>query len=180
MVNTRGVRMARWLGTLMAVAWLAPGAQAAEGRATTVPMVTMKVREVRTDRGSPVVLLEHGRSVIPIYIGTAEAQAIQMRLNQQKAVRPLTHDLLETMLLVMGARIERVEVDDLRDNIFFGKVTLKDAKGRRYRIDGRPSDLIALAVGAKLSIQVATHVLRKAGVDAATWATPTPPQPPTY
>ncbi len=171
----------RAVAGLMLAVWVMPGgALAGEGRGTTVPMVTMKVREVRTHQGSPVVLLEHGKSVIPIYIGTAEAQAIQMRLNQQKAVRPLTHDLLETILLVMGARIEKVEVDDLRDNIFFGKVTLKDSKGRRYRIDGRPSDLIALAVGAKLPILVAPHVLRQAGVDAATWSTPAPTPPPTY
>jgi len=80
---------------------------------------------------------------------------------------------------VLGARIERVEVDDLVDYVFLGKLTLRDAKGHRYRIDRRPSDLIALAVGAKLPVYVAPHVLRKAGVDASSpfvtgGAAPTP------
>jgi uncharacterized protein len=162
------------LGALAVIATVVPAA--AVEVAPTKVMVTMKVRELAVRQGSPVVLLQtvDGKRFLPIWIGAAEAQAIQLRVNQQKAIRPLTHDLLESLLGVLGARIEKVEVDDLRDNVFFGKLTIKDVRGRRSRIDGRPSDLIALAVGAKLGVQVAQHVLQKAGVDPASWSAPAP------
>jgi bifunctional DNase/RNase len=129
--------------------------------------VEMRVREVRYDRGSHVVILQTrgGGRLLMIWIGQREAQAIQMRMSGAKAPRPLTHDLLETVLSRLKARIVKVEVDDLKNNVFYGKLTLKDGTGR-HRIDGRPSDLITLAVGANLPIHVAAHVLKKAGVDA--------------
>jgi bifunctional DNase/RNase len=150
----------------------------ASGVGAKSPPVKTSVKSVQVVRGSPVVLLEAdgGKRVIPIWIGAAEAQSIQLRLRGSKALRPLTHDLLDTMLSVLGAKIERVEVDDLVDNVYLGKVTLRDLKGRRYRIDGRPSDLIALAVGAKLPVYVAPQVLQRAGVvpSSVTGGSPTP------
>jgi bifunctional DNase/RNase len=140
-------------------------------------VVKMTVREVRQDRGTPVVLLQSadgGRLVLPIWIGTAEAQVIQLRLNHQQAVRPLTLDLLQSILGALGTRVERVEVDDLKDNVFHGKVTLRDARGRRYRVDGRPSDLIGMALGAKLPVWVAPKVLEKAGQDISKWTSSDP------
>jgi bifunctional DNase/RNase len=132
--------------------------------------ISMSVRTVGLVQGSNVVLLEtaNGKTLLPIWIGSIEAQAIDQRLNHRKPPRPLTHDLLETVLATLGARVERIEIDDLRDNTFFGKLTLRDARGVRSRIDARPSDLISLAIGAGLPILVAPHVLEQAGVDAHT------------
>jgi hypothetical protein len=135
---------------------------------TPQPPVVMTVRGVGTVRGSDVVLLEtaKGKRLLPIWIGGAEAQAIDMRLRGMKPPRPMTHDLLERVMVGLGGKIERIEVDDLRDETFHGKLTLRDAKGNSVRIDARPSDLIALAVGAGLPIHVAPHVLQHAGLDA--------------
>ena len=69
---------------------------------------------------------------------------------------------MEATLAALGAKVERVEVVDLRDNVYYGRLTLRDAKGITRTIDARPSDCIALAVGAGLPIFVAPSVLRAA------------------
>jgi bifunctional DNase/RNase len=129
--------------------------------------VSMRVRTVGVIQGQDVVLLEGGepQKVLPIWIGSLEAAAIDMRLHGRKPVRPLTHDLLESSLVALKAKVERIEVIDLRDNVFIGRLTLRDASGTLQFIDARPSDLISLALGAKLPIFVAEHVLREAGIE---------------
>lgn len=148
---------------------LASGAKAAIAAAPEPAPVVMRVRNVGALNGQAVVLLEGGepRLILPIWIGPNEASAIDLRLRNQKAPRPLTADLLETALATLGAKVERVEVIDLRDNTFIGRLTLRDARGAEHLIDARPSDLIALAIGAHLPVLVAPHVLAQAGLDAA-------------
>jgi hypothetical protein len=133
----------------------------AAGRALPVPMT---VRAVGQYQGQSVVLLEDaaGARRLPIWIGELEAAAIDMRVKKQKPPRPYTHDLLEATLAALGAKIERVEVTELRDDVFYGRLVLRDAKGVARSIDARPSDCIALAVGAGLPIFVAPAVLRAA------------------
>jgi hypothetical protein len=170
----------RWVWAVLfglASLWLSRDTVAGETKASTAApsAVRMTVREVKPrGSGAFVVILEtDGKNkVLPIVIGESEGLAIHMRLTGSRAPRPLTHDLLETTLAVLGAKVQRVEIDDFRDNVFLGKLTLQDAKGKKLRIDGRPSDFIALALGAKLPIWVAAHVLRQAGIDA--------PRPPTW
>jgi bifunctional DNase/RNase len=161
--------MARKLGVVVAlVLAVTPILALAGAKALKGPQgVKMTVREVKYVRGSHVVILQTatGSQLLPIWIGDREAQAIQRRLSGSKTVRPMTHDLLETVLSRLKVKIKRVEVDALRDNVFHGKLTLNNGKGS-HRIDGRPSDLITLAVGANLPIYVAPHVLKKAGVSA--------------
>ncbi len=125
--------------------------------------VAMSVRGVGQYQGQSVVLLEDtsGRR-LPIWIGALEATAIDLRVNKQKAPRPLTHDLLEATLAALGAKVERVEVTELRDDIYYARLTLRDAKGVARTLDARPSDCIALAVGAGLPVYVAPAVLRAA------------------
>jgi hypothetical protein len=156
----------------MAVGMLGLLASGAEGAAAVAPEpapVVMRVRNVGELHGQAVVLLEGGepRVILPIWIGPSEASAIDLRLRNQKAPRPLTADLLETTLATLGAKVDRVEVIDLRDNTFIGRLTLRDAQGAEHLIDARPSDLIALAIGAHLPVLVAPHVLAQAGLDAA-------------
>ncbi len=173
--------MRAWIGLagllLIASGGVAGAGEAGAGKAAAVRTT---VKELRQHQGAMVVLLQTdgGKQLLPIWIGVAEAQAIQLRLASQAPVRPLTLDLLQTMLSVLGARVERVEVDDLREGVFTGKVSLRDARGRAYRVDGRPSDLIGLALGAKLPVHVAPHVLRKAAVDGtapSVWTSPPTP-----
>src|SRR5262249_35102306 len=109
---------------LLLVADSATGARAVSPAASSV--VKMQVLGVRLIQGSNVVVLqsEDQKTLLPIWIGPLEAQAIEMRLHQQKAPRPLTHDLMESALTSLGARVERVEVEDLRDGVFYGRLTL--------------------------------------------------------
>jgi bifunctional DNase/RNase len=155
---------------MLAVA-LAVGAVGIAGAAATpseaaLSTVPMTVRTVGVYQGQNVVLLEGGepKVVLPIWIGSIEAGAIDMRLRGQKPPRPLTHDLLESTLASLGAKVERVEVIDLRDNVFIGRLTLRDAAGNLHVIDARPSDLCSLAVGANLPIYVNPNVLKEAGI----------------
>ena len=160
----------RWMLAVTVALACAGGTAAA---ATMAPEATheaqpvpMSARTVGTYRGSYVVVLEDalGSRRLPIWIGDLEAQAIDLRLKKQKYPRPLTHDLLDAMLAAAGAKIERVEVVDLRDDVFYGRLTLRDAKGATHTIDARPSDCIALAVGAGLPVFVAPHVLAAAAI----------------
>ncbi len=160
----------RWmLAVTVALACAGGGARAATmatDPAHAEAPVAMSVRAVGSYQGHAVVLLEDALATrrLPIWIGDLEAQAIDLRIKKQKYPRPLTHDLLDSMLAAAGARIERVEVVDLRDDVFYGRVTLRDAKGATHTIDARPSDCIALAVGAGLPVFVAPHVLAAAAV----------------
>ena|SRR5438067_2110020 len=155
--------MRSMLAVGMALACAAGTAQAAtmaDGARAEAP-VPMSVRAVGLYEGQWVVLLEDALATrrLPILVGELEATAIDLRVKKQKYPRPLTHDLLDATLASLGARIERVEVIDLRDNVYYGRLTVRDAKGAAHAIDARPSDCIALAVGAGLPIFVAPRVL---------------------
>jgi bifunctional DNase/RNase len=130
-------------------------------------MVPMTAVAVGIYEGQPVVLLEdaeHKRR-LTIWIGESEANAIDMRLHGRKAPRPLTHDLLERTLTAVGAHVDRVEIVDLRDSTYIGRLTLRDKAGTLHAIDSRPSDDIALAVGAGLPIYVHPKVLAEAATE---------------
>jgi hypothetical protein len=112
-----------------------------------------------------VLLVDQGVKVaLPIFIGGTEGTSIDLRLRGEKPPRPFTHDLLESMLKRLNATIVKVQVDALRDNVFHGSVFIR-ANGRVMRIDARPSDAIALAIGNRVPIYVAKKVLDEAGID---------------
>jgi uncharacterized protein len=115
--------------------------------------------------GTPVVLLrEHDapRRVLPIFVGSTEATAIALALGDQSAPRPLTHDLLVTLVETLHAHVERVEVTELRDGTFFAVLAVSGPTGER-RLDSRPSDAIALAVRVDAPLFVSGLVLDEAG-----------------
>jgi bifunctional DNase/RNase len=136
-------------------------------------MVPMEVARVAALQGQAVVVLRSvtERTLLPIWIGDSEAMAIQLRLSRRHAPRPLTHDLLEQVIARLGARLARVHVEDLRHGVFYGRVFLRQGS-KELDIDARPSDAIALAVGARAPILVARKVLATAGV-----AEPPPTRP---
>jgi bifunctional DNase/RNase len=114
---------------------------------------------VRDNRENPIVLLKSSENdeVLPIWIGHAEALSIELQLQGKSFDRPLTHDLLKTMVESLGATVSRVAVTELRDNTFFAKVYLQ-RDNEVFAIDARPSDSIALAVRTKSPIFVAESV----------------------
>jgi uncharacterized protein len=133
------------------------------------PWVEMEVWDVyRVDGEQNVVLLRTkgpDARVLPIWVGEQEAVAIQLRLSRQLPPRPLTHDLLERLIKTVGAKVVKIQVEGLRERVFLGRIFLKHGK-QTYDIDARPSDSIALALGAHAPIFVARAVLDEAGMDA--------------
>ena len=110
-----------------------------------------------------IVLKErHGERAFPIVIGIVEIFAIDRRLKGITPPRPMTHDLLANVIDGLGARVQRIVIDDLRDHTFYAKIYLQ-ANGRTVKIDSRPSDAIALCAAINAPIFVADHVFDKTG-----------------
>ncbi len=100
---------------------------------------------------------------LPIWIGAAEAEAIAVKLQGATVPRPLTHDLLCSVVDVLGATVNSIVVSDLKNDTFFAKIIL-NVDGAQMEVDSRPSDAIALAVRVKVPIYVEEVVLEKAGI----------------
>lgn len=114
---------------------------------------------VRDNRENPIVLLKAtgNGDVLPIWIGHAEALAIELQLQGKKSDRPLTHDLLKTSVESLGATVAKIVVTDLKDNTFFAKVYLQ-RDNEVFAIDARPSDSIALAIRSAAPMYVSETV----------------------
>jgi len=100
---------------------------------------------------------------LPIFIGIYEAQAIEIKLQDVEVERPLTWDLLKNMITTLNARVTRVEVVKLQEDIFYGNVVV-EVDGNIFQIDSRPSDALALAVRAQVPIFVARDIMDTAGI----------------
>ena len=128
--------------------------------------VEMKVAGVVLDpqSKSPVVLLKDVEEnyTMPIWIGILEAAAIAYALDGVQPPRPMTHDLMKMLLEEVGARIPRIDVDKLEDNVFRAKIHLEMPGGGKRLIDSRPSDALALALRTGAEIFAEETVLRRA------------------
>ena len=100
---------------------------------------------------------------LPIWIGPAEADAIAVKLQDVTVPRPLTHDLLQSVIGDLGAAVNSIIVSDLNNETFFAKIMI-ESNGKTVAVDSRPSDALALAVRVKAPIFVEEIVLEKAGV----------------
>jgi bifunctional DNase/RNase len=114
---------------------------------------------------TPIVILKDSDNKLnlPIWIGLLEATAMATELEGIKMARPMTHDLLRSVLGELGATVEAIEVTDLRDNTYYALIHLV-IDGRRLAIDCRPSDAISLALRTKSPIFVAKKVLESSSV----------------
>ena len=104
---------------------------------------------------------------LPIWIGSPEADAIAVKLQDVSVPRPLTHDLVGSVISTLGATVNRVVVTDLSNDTFYAKIILefgKNGSSENKEVDSRPSDAIALAVRTNVPIFVEEPVLEKAGV----------------
>jgi len=127
-------------------------------------MVVESVRVHMLSSQHVVILKEVGRDrYLPIWIGPWEANAIAMKLQDLTPERPLTHDLFATTIERLGATIRQVVVSDLADETYRARLLL-DFDGREVDIDARPSDAIALAVRAGVTIYATEAVLDRGGV----------------
>ena len=130
-------------------------------------MLKMELHGVNLDMmtNQPVVILKDPseKKFLPIWIGQFEAQAILMEMQGLKPSRPLTHDLLKSVIDHLKASIQQVVIDDLKDGTFFAKIHL-DFDSTSLAIDARPSDAIALAVRTQAPIFAEEDVLEKASI----------------
>lgn len=141
------------------------GEAAPDSRSAPAGYVTVKVETASGPEFGDAVLLysETEKRVMPIYIGGTEALSIQLRLAQQRFMRPLTHDLFDDAVKQLGGKLLRVQVDTLRDSVYIGSVFI-ERDGKVLNLDARPSDAIALALGSAAPIYVSADLLREAGV----------------
>ena len=103
-----------------------------------------------------------GERHLPIWIGPFEAEAIAMELQGVQSKRPLPYDLLKSVITDLGGRLNRIEVTELRDAVYYAQLVV-EIGGRVVIVDARPSDAIALGVRAKVPILVAESVMDEAG-----------------
>jgi bifunctional DNase/RNase len=127
-------------------------------------MVKMEIKGLLMDPVSnmPVVILRDKEKglFLPIWVGIFEANAIALEMEKVATPRPMTHDLLKNLLTELQTRVERVVINDLRDNTFFARIHL--ARGdSTLSVDSRPSDAIALALRSDAEIFVEEEVLEK-------------------
>ncbi len=130
--------------------------------------VEMVVESIRMNLLAPtrVVFLKEVKRerYLPIIIGVPEADAIAIKLQNADVPRPLTHDLLASMIQTLGGRVTHIVVNDLVDETFFARIVL-DVDGRHVEVDSRPSDAIALAVRANVPILVDEAVLERSAIE---------------
>ena len=126
--------------------------------------VEMKIKGLMIDPVSnmPIIILKNGdgQSVLPIWVGIFEANAIAMQLEEIVSPRPMTHDLLKNVIEGLEAEVKRVVITDLKENTFFASIHLERG-GADLAVDARPSDAMALALRAAAPIFVDPSVLSK-------------------
>lgn len=125
--------------------------------------VEMKIRGLMMDpvTNMPIVVLKdiNGNAILPIWVGIYEANAIALEIEKVTTPRPMTHDLIKTLLLGMNTGIRKVVVNELKDDTFYAVIWL-EKDGDLISVDSRPSDALALALRLDCPIYVEEQVLR--------------------
>ncbi len=132
--------------------------------------VEMKIRGLMMDplTNMPIVILKDsdGSSVLPIWVGIYEANAIALEIEKVTTPRPMTHDLIRNLLLGLETRVHKVVVNDLKDDTFYALIWI-EKEGQIISIDSRPSDALALALRVDCPIFVEDEVLKNSKVASA-------------
>lgn len=112
--------------------------------------------------GTPIIILKDVQSdtMLPIWVGAYEANAIALEIEKIAPPRPMTHDLLRNLIVELGVQVDRVVVTSLRDNTFFAVIEMHNSDGDKMVLDSRPSDAIALALRADCPIYVDMEVIK--------------------
>lgn len=125
--------------------------------------IEMKIRGLMMDpvTNMPIVVLKDvgGDSILPIWVGIYEANAIALEIEKVATPRPMTHDLIKNLLMGLEAQIRKVVVSELRDDTFYAVIWM-ERDGRVVSVDSRPSDALALALRVDCPIYVEEEVIR--------------------
>jgi uncharacterized protein len=134
-----------------------------DGNGGTILEVEMKIRGLMMDpmTNMPIVVLKDlsGDSVLPIWVGIYEANAIALEIEKVTTPRPMTHDLIKVVLMGLDTSIRKVVVNELKDDTFYAMIWL-EREGRLISVDSRPSDALALALRHDCPIFVEEKVLQ--------------------
>ncbi len=132
--------------------------------------VEMKIRGLMMDPVSnmPIVVLKdvNGNSILPIWVGIYEANAIALEIEKVSTPRPMTHDLIKTLLLGLGTGMRKVVVSELKEDTFYAIIWL-EKEGELISVDSRPSDALALALRLDCPIYVDETVLKNSKMSSA-------------
>ncbi|HXA50834.1 MAG TPA: bifunctional nuclease family protein [Candidatus Acidoferrum sp.] len=125
--------------------------------------VEMKIRGLMMDpvNNMPIVILKdiNGNTVLPIWVGVYEANAIALEIEKVSTPRPMTHDLIRNLLIGLNTSLRKVVVSELKDDTFYAVIWL-DRDGELISVDSRPSDALALALRLDCPIFVEDAVLK--------------------
>ncbi len=133
-----------------------------EGKSSNDQDKEVKIYSLATTPNECILFLEEttGNRLLPIWIGLAEGQAIAIRFSGLVLPRPLTHDLLLNAIKSLGYSVDKVVINDIKENTFYARIHIH--KGAvSHELDSRPSDAIAIAVRAGCAIRVSTRVFEK-------------------
>jgi bifunctional DNase/RNase len=118
----------------------------------------------RTDKGNAVLVKPLGSErAVPIFIGQLEAQSILIGLGKVPMPRPLTQDLMITIIEKLGMNIERIEINDLKDATFYARIITKQGM-KKFVFDSRPSDALSLATRIKCPVYIAEYIVDEASI----------------
>ena len=159
--------MRRYWKIGLAVALLISLGLVAISKETSSAFVEMEVKGVRLDAmgTNPVVFLvdKEGKKALPIWIGLLEANAIDKELRNNASPRPMTHDLLYSILVQAHLKVKEVRIVGLKDNTYYATLFLRLNKSV-VEVDARPSDAIVIALKSKTPIYVSTKILDEQGI----------------
>ena len=134
--------------------------------------IEVKIRALMMDpnSGTPIIILKdiNSETMLPIWVGAYEANAIALEIEKIAPPRPMTHDLLRNLIVELGLKVDRVVVTSLRENTFYAVIELTGEDGEPMRLDSRPSDAIALALRADCPIYVDLDVIQASRNSIAT------------
>jgi bifunctional DNase/RNase len=128
-------------------------------------MVEVDVAAVKLDAEmkTPIVILREKsgkpKRLLPIWVGIFEALAILTEIENHPVLRPMTHDLLKSVIEHVGAKVVSILVSELKEATFYAEITLRLSNGEVIKVDSRPSDAMALALRAKAPIYVAEEIM---------------------
>lgn len=126
-------------------------------------LIEMKIGALIMDpnTNTPIVVLKgtDSEAVLPIWVGSFEANAIALEIEKVTPQRPMTHDLIRNLIVECGLKPDRIVVTDLLENTFYASIELSDDNGDALLLDARPSDAIALALRLDCPIYVQQRVL---------------------
>ncbi|OGR45540.1 MAG: hypothetical protein A2X35_04095 [Elusimicrobia bacterium GWA2_61_42] len=129
--------------------------------------VEVRIYSIATSLTESIIFLDEieGSRILPIWIGPMEAQAIAIRLSGYPSPRPMTHDLLFSVIKTLGLTVNRVTITDIVENTYYSHLHLADPGGGNLRlVDARPSDAVAVAVRFGCPIYISEQVFEKTQV----------------